>query len=326
MEARTALEREAKLFQERLLAVQRAWEASKQELTQLRKTCQQLDLSLTASRDAAAAWQSQNSSFREKLAALLCSGLDMAGSTEDAILERVRGLGIQEESKRRYLKFLDQLSEKMKLGQIAAELGFDMRLDIVLARAEQLVRLESNAVIENKTIAHNLQRKLKTQKERLESREVHMSLLRQKITQLQQEKQAHTALAVERDEAHLAVRKLEKKVERMQKELSACREYNTELKAKLADTNELKASIKTLEQTKAIEDLNKARDKLEKMKEEAEKKLMLVKSELETTEQEAKEDKERARAMIEVVTSELRTLKKTMEDAERREQQVDNLP
>ena len=43
---------------------------------------------------------------------------------------------------------------------MAAELGFDMRLDVVLARTEQLVRLESNAVIENKTIAHNLQRKV----------------------------------------------------------------------------------------------------------------------------------------------------------------------
>ncbi|XP_052606914.1 coiled-coil domain-containing protein 170 [Peromyscus californicus insignis] len=387
VEARTALEKEAKLFRERLLAVRRAWDASKQELTQLRKSCQQLGLSLTASKDAAAASQSQNSSFREKLAVLLCGGLDTAGSTEGAILERVRELGIQEESKKRmvsqleaqisdlveqlgneaelhrkaiqraheaesklevlqgqlshlegellsgdivrdnlnlekqkYLKFLDQLSEKMKLGQIAAELGFDMRLDVVLARAEQLVRLESNAVIENKTIAHNLQRKLRTQKERLDSKEVHMNLLRQKIAQLQQEKQAHTALALERDEAHLTVRKLEKKVERMQKELSACREHNTELKAKLADTNELK--IKTLEQTKAIEDLNKARDKLEKMKEKAEQKLMSVKSELETMEQEAKEHKERARAMTEVVTSELRTLKKTLEEAERREQQL----
>ena len=48
----------------------------------------------------------------------------------------------------------------MKLDQMAAELGFDMRLDVVLARTEQLVRLERNAVIENKTIAHNLQRKV----------------------------------------------------------------------------------------------------------------------------------------------------------------------
>lgn len=387
LDAKTALEREAKLFQERLLAAQRAWEASKQELNQLRKNCQQLDLSLKASRDAAAGSQSQISSFREKLAKVLDSGLDVAGSAEDAILERIRELRIREESKKRmvsqleaqiselvaqlgneaelhrkalqraqeaeskvealqgqlsqlegellsgdilrdnlnlekqkYLKFLDQLSEKMKLGQIVAELGFDMRLDVVLGRAEQLVLLESNAVIENKTIAHNLRRKLKTQKERLESKEVHMNLLRQKIAQLQQEKQARTALAEERDEAQLSLRKLEKKVERLQRELSTCQECNTELKAKLADTSELK--IKVLEQTKAIEDLTKSRDDLEKLKEKAEKNLMSVKSELDATEEEAKEHRERARAMIEVAVIELETLKKSLGETERREQQL----
>lgn len=77
-----------------------------------------------------------------------------------------------------------------------------------------------------------------------------------------------------------------------------------------------------MEQTKAIEDLNKSRDKLEKMTEKAEKKLMSVKSELYSTEHEAKEDKERARNMIEVVTSEMKTLKKSLEEAEKREKQV----
>lgn len=77
-----------------------------------------------------------------------------------------------------------------------------------------------------------------------------------------------------------------------------------------------------MEQTKAIEDLNKSRDKLEKMKEKAEKKLMSVKSELDTTEHEAKEDKERARNIIELVTSETKTLKKSLEEAEKREKQV----
>ncbi|XP_031209327.1 coiled-coil domain-containing protein 170 isoform X1 [Mastomys coucha] len=387
-EARTALEREAKLYQERLLASQRAWDASKQELTQLRKSRQELDMSLKASREAVTALQSQNSCFRKKLVALLCSRFHIAESTEDAILERIRELGIEEESQKRmasqfeaqiselvgklgneseshqkalqraheaekklealqgqlshlegellsgdvvrdnlflekqkYLKFLDQLSEKMKLGHdVAADLGFDMRVDVVLARIEQLVHLESNAVIENKTIAHNLQRKLKTQKERLESKEVHMNLLRQKIAQLQQEKEARSALAVEREEAHLTMRKLEKKLERMQKELSACQEHNTELKAKLADTNELK--IKTLEQTKAIEDLNQSRDELEKMKENAEKKLVLVMSELETTEQEVQANQERSRAMIELASLELKTLRKSLDEAERRGQQL----
>lgn len=69
-----------------------------------------------------------------------------------------------------------------------------------------------------------------------------MNLLRQKIAQLEEEKQVHSASAVERDEGNVTIRKLQKKVERLQKELSVCRESNTELKAKLADTNELKAS------------------------------------------------------------------------------------
>lgn len=49
---------------------------------------------------------------------------------------------------------------------------------------------------------------------------------------------------------------------------------------------------------------------------------MSVKSELDTTEHEAKEDKERARNIIELVTSETKTLKKSLEEAEKREKQV----
>nr|XP_031312419.1 coiled-coil domain-containing protein 170 isoform X3 [Camelus dromedarius] len=320
VEAKEALEREVKIFQERLLAGQRVWNASKQELSLLKTSSFQMEKSLKASLEAAAASQSQYASFKEKIAALLGGSWGTVRPTEDVLLERIREMGSREESGKRYLKFLDQLSEKMKLDQMAAELGFDMRLDVVLARTEQLVRLESNAVIENKTMAHNLQRKLKTQKERLESKELHMNLLRQKIAQLEEEKQGRSALAVERDEANLTIRKLQKKVERMQQELSVCRGLNTELKAKLADTNELK--IKTLEQTKAIEDLSKSRDKLEKMKEKAEKKLLTVQSELDTTEHEAKESNERSRNMLEVVTSEMKTLKKSLEEAEKREKQL----
>ncbi|XP_025150141.3 coiled-coil domain-containing protein 170 isoform X2 [Bubalus bubalis] len=380
MEAKEALEREVKVFQERLLAGQRVWDASKQELSLLKRSSLELEKSLKASLEATAASQTELSSFREKIAALLRGSSGTLRPSEDAILERIREMGSQEESGKQMVSQLEaqisklveqlgnesqfhqkalqraqkaenqlealqgrlthleeelvsggvlqdnlhfekqKLSEKMKLDQMAAELGFDMRLDVVLARTEQLVRLESNAVIENKTIAHNLQRKLKTQKERLESKELHMNLLRQKIAHLEQEKQVRSALMVERDEANVTIRKLQKKVERLQKELSVCQELNTELKAKLADTNELK--IKTLEQTRAIEDLNKSRDKLEKMKEKAEKKLLSVKSELETTEHEAKENKERARNMLEVVTSEMKTLKKSLEEAEKRERQL----
>lgn len=86
---------------------------------------------------------------------------------------------------------------------------------------------------------------LKAQKEKLDSKELHMTLLRQKIVQLEEEKQVRTALAVERDEANLTIRTLHKKLERFQNELVLARETNTDLKAKLADTNELKVGSKT---------------------------------------------------------------------------------
>lgn len=48
----------------------------------------------------------------------------------------------------------------MKLDSLAAEVGFDMNADAILARVEQLVKLEGDAVIENKTMAYSLRRKV----------------------------------------------------------------------------------------------------------------------------------------------------------------------
>ncbi|KAK2531390.1 Ccdc170 [Columba guinea] len=222
--------------------------------------------------------------------------------------------------KQKYLKFLEQLNEKMKLDNLATEVGFDMNLDAILARVEQLVKLEGDAVIENKTVAYSLRRKLKTQKEKLESKELHMNLLRQKITQLEEERQVRTALAVERDEANLTVRKLHKMIERLQKQLDLAKETNTDLKAKLSETNELK--IKTLEQSRTIEELSKSQDKLERMKEKTEKQLTCVKSELLLKERKATEDKEKNKNMLEAVTSEIKVLKTTLAELAKRERQL----
>ncbi|XP_068040700.1 coiled-coil domain-containing protein 170 isoform X2 [Anomalospiza imberbis] len=222
--------------------------------------------------------------------------------------------------KQKYLKFLEQLNEKMKLDSLAAEVGFDMTMDVILARVEQLVKLEGDAVVENKTAAYSLRRKLKAQKEKLESKELHMNLLRQKITQLEEEKQVRTALAVERDEANLTVRKLHKMIERLQKQLDLARQTNTDLKAKLSETSELK--IKTLEQSRTIEELSKSQDELERMKEKAEKQLRSAKSELLLKEHKATEDKEKNKNMLEAVTSEMKVLKTTLAELAKRERQL----
>ncbi|XP_072684109.1 coiled-coil domain-containing protein 170 isoform X6 [Canis lupus baileyi] len=248
VETKEALEMEVRILQERLLAGQQVWDASKQELNLLKKRSCELEKSLEASVDAAAASRSQYFSFREKVAALLRGSWGTTGPKEDAIVERIREMTSQEESRKKMVSQLEaRISELVE--QLGNESGFHQK---ALQRAQKA---------ENK-----------------------LEVLQGQLTHLEGELVSGDVL---RD-----------------------------------NLNFEKQKIKTLEQTKAIEDLNKSRDKLEKMKEKAEKKLTSVKSELDTTEREAQEDKERAKNMIEVVTNEMKTLKKSLEEVERREKQL----
>lgn len=60
------------------------------------------------------------------------------------------------------------------------------------------------------------------------------------MSDLEEERRCRSSLAVQRDDAHLEARKLQRRLERLQGELKATRKSNTELKAQLSHTNELK--------------------------------------------------------------------------------------
>lgn len=81
---------------------------------------------------------------------------------------------------------------------------------------------------------------LKSQKDQLESKGLHVQLLRKKVSDLEEEKRSRSALAVQRDDAHVEAKRLQKKLERLQVELRATRQSNSELKAQLIHANELK--------------------------------------------------------------------------------------
>ncbi|GAA6086868.1 coiled-coil domain-containing protein 170 isoform X1 [Tachysurus ichikawai] len=202
----------------------------------------------------------------------------------------------QSHEKQQYLQFLEHLSEKMKIEHMTTDLGFDMRLEAILTRAEQLTRQEGIALVETKTLVYSLQKKFKEQKQHLESKNLHMDLLRRKVAQLDEEKRSRSALAVERDDATLQSRKLQKKVERLQAELNAMRLSTTDLKAQLSHTNELK--IRVMEQNKTIEDQTKSMGKLEKNKVKVEKRLSTVKTELQNQEYRARDELQQAQKLL----------------------------
>ena len=82
---------------------------------------------------------------------------------------------------------------------------------------------------------------VKSQKDQLDSKALHIQLLRKKVSELEEEeKRSRSALAGERDNAHVEARRLQKKMELLQGELRATKFSNTELKAELARANELK--------------------------------------------------------------------------------------
>uniref|UniRef100_A0A3Q3C1Y9 Coiled-coil domain containing 170 n=1 Tax=Haplochromis burtoni TaxID=8153 RepID=A0A3Q3C1Y9_HAPBU len=143
-------------------------------------------------------------------------------------------------SKQDYEEFLEQLSKTMKVEDFDIDLDFEMKLKFILSRAEQLVRQEGTALVESKSLTYSLQRKLKSQKEQIESKGLHIQLLRKKVSELEEEKKTRSALAVEQNDAQLQAARLQKKLERLQSELKATKLSNTELKAQLSHTSELK--------------------------------------------------------------------------------------
>ena len=69
----------------------------------------------------------------------------------------------------------------LKLESMHADLGVENVLTSILARVQQLVGKEGDLLVDRKTHIYNLQRKIKSLKEQLDSKELHMDLLRKKV-------------------------------------------------------------------------------------------------------------------------------------------------
>lgn len=48
----------------------------------------------------------------------------------------------------------------MKVDSIAVDIGFDMKLKLILSRAEQLVKQEGTALVESKSLSYSLKRQV----------------------------------------------------------------------------------------------------------------------------------------------------------------------
>ncbi|CAK8692866.1 unnamed protein product [Clavelina lepadiformis] len=382
-----SMSRELDILKERILANDKTWASSREELTQTATKASMLSEDLKRLEYERSLATNEFRTFRESMAKILSDPYVEVEAREDAIKDRIRELAASERErksqvdileekvthlnnqlerqcelhhdsirraknaerstfsnedrlremenelasadvirdtlrrdKEKYLAFLQQMALAMRMDEVAADLGYDFNTDVLIARASQLSKLESDALVEKTSSNYNLHRKVKALKEQLKSKELHMELIRKKIGQMEEKNQTRTALAIDRDDAIVTVQKLQRKVERLKHALGDERVNVTQLKAQLAETHQLKTV--TLEQRRKIDELVNNVGKLSTTKERQRHKLSTLKRDLSLTETSAGQNSTRLRSQLDAVTDDLKSTKTLLDEVTRREKQL----
>ncbi|XP_053545040.1 coiled-coil domain-containing protein 170-like [Bombina bombina] len=234
-------------------------------------------------------------------------------ATEEMIKE---GLNLE---RKKLKKFLVHLAEKLRISRDISCNSLTSQYETILKRAEEMSKPDKDGLNTNKSLIYNLQKKVNSQKEKLELKFSQIEQLEKKIKQLEREKEHQLFMSAE-NSAGLTAQKLQKKVEKLQGQLSDMKIANQNLTARLDDVSDLKERL--AQQKRTIEELSKNLEKMEKIKEKAAKKVVSLKTELDYTEQETRGEKLRSQHMVDSVANELHTAKRALEEVARREKQL----
>lgn len=222
--------------------------------------------------------------------------------------------------KDRYLRFLERISRAMNMDPITIDMGVDCLSDAIVARAEQMLRLENDAMVDRKTHVYNLQRKVKAMKEQLESKDLHLDLLRKKVATLEEKLVGKSELDREKDEEYVKNRKLVKLVEKYKRELNEAMLEIRDLKAQLLESSEIRN--RTLLQERDLESLEVKVGELERVREKQAHKIAGLNDKVHVTESKLGEKREVTKNTVNALTSELRTTKMALDEVTKRERQL----
>ncbi|KAM9061982.1 coiled-coil domain-containing protein 170 [Sarcophilus harrisii] len=267
--------------------------------------------------------QTQYQSFINQLATLLSNTLITVPATEEAVRERIQEISTNEQT----------WNYKTDV--------FQQEIQLLTRQIEQLHQLYQEAVCDSsQTEEKHLEQKKslklweqigatddffqgkwdfdkkkgENQRGKNQMKTSQTEEFGKRARQLEKEKRQQILLNIEKSLQNSTTGRLEEKVEKLEKELSEMKLSNHKMKTQLMRVNDLK--------DKTIEKLQKSLKRVETIKEKATKKAVNLKTTLDYTEQEAREEKEMAYQMLEAVTNELYTVKRALEEVVRREKQL----
>ncbi|CAG5073506.1 Similar to CCDC170: Coiled-coil domain-containing protein 170 (Homo sapiens) [Cotesia congregata] len=216
--------------------------------------------------------------------------------------------------------FLERLGKAMQMDDISQEIGLDLQTEALLVRAEQLARLETDKLVDKTSVVYQLQRRVRTLREQLQRRDLHLDLLRRKLSLQEDGVRIKSILQAERDDANLRAKKAMKQIDRLQIQLAEEKSRNRELSAQLTEAADYK--IAALERSRKIEELQKRLVESEMLRTRYSRKLTMLKDQMRTTAESADQERSINDHSLQLLRDELAQVKQNLAEVTRRESQL----
>ncbi|XP_020711164.2 coiled-coil domain-containing protein 170 isoform X2 [Athalia rosae] len=222
--------------------------------------------------------------------------------------------------KQTFMAFLDRLGKALQMDEISQEIGIDLQTESLLVRAEQLAKLECDKMVDKTSVVYQLQRRIRTLREQLQRRDLHLDLLRRKLSLQEDSVRMKNMLQSEKDEANLRVKKLMKQIDRLQIQLTEEKSRNREISTQLTEAADYK--IAALERSRKIDELQKRLVESEMLRTRYNRKLTMLKEQLRTTSETADQERSINDHSLQLLRDELSQVKQNLADVTRRESQL----
>ncbi|XP_032515440.2 coiled-coil domain-containing protein 170 isoform X3 [Danaus plexippus] len=222
--------------------------------------------------------------------------------------------------KANFVAFLERLSRTLNMDELTQNIGLDLHTDSIIQRAEQLARLESDKIIDKTAVVYQLQRRIRILREQLQRKDLHLDLLRRKLSVQEDSSRVRAVLQAERDEAVNRSKKLARQCDKLGVQLSDARAQVRDLNAQLADAAEYK--ITALERARKIEELQKKIDEAEMLRVRYNRKVNVLKDQVRATGDTYEQERTSTEHQINILRDDLSRTKEALAECQRREAQL----
>ncbi|XP_047019030.1 coiled-coil domain-containing protein 170 isoform X2 [Helicoverpa zea] len=222
--------------------------------------------------------------------------------------------------KANFVAFLERLSRTLNMDELTQDIGIELHTESIIHRAEQLARLESDKIVDKTAVVYQLQRRIRILREQLQRKDLHLDLLRRKLSVQDESCRVRAVLQAERDEAAARNKKLARQCDKLQVQLSDARAQIRDLNAQLVDAAEYK--ITSLERARKVEELQKKLEEAELLRVRYSRKVNVLKEQVRSTGETVEQERCSSDHQISLLRDDLARTKEALADCQRREAQL----